>query len=214
MPEQIRRHIAFKVKIKDLLDGRYITGGGDWDPNYIQLNDKQISRVNLLGVIVSKQNDINSNHNSVLLDDGSGRIPIRSFGNDKTLNGFEVGDVVLIIGRPREFGNERYIVPEIIKKNEDKKWIEVRKLELRKHREKIKKDVSEKQNAIEEEIIENADPATKIFEMIKKSDSGNGVDIQEVVDKSNVGNSEKIIENLLETGEIFEIKPGRLKVLE
>ena len=50
--------------------------------------------------------------------------------------------------------------------------------------------------------------------LIKDIDSGDGADTQEVITKSNIDKAEQIITNLLEQGEVFEIKPGRSKVLE
>ena len=41
-----------------------------------------------------------------------------------------------------------------------------------------------------------------------------GIDIDEVIKKSNINGSEAIIINLLKEGDIFEIRPGKLKVLE
>ena len=207
MPEQIKRHVAYKVRIKDLLEAPYTKGEGDWDPNFIQLNNKQISRVNLVGVVVSKQNE--TDYNSIMLDDSSGRISIRFFGNNLPADDLNVIDLLQVIGRPREFGNERYIVPEIIKKIDNKKWMEVRNLEL-----KDKKLIIKKHDTTEKEITQSNDPTTKIIELIRQSDSGDGADTQQIISSSNIDNMESIIKNLLETGEIFEIKPGRLKVLE
>ncbi|MFH1642971.1 MAG: OB-fold nucleic acid binding domain-containing protein [Nanoarchaeota archaeon] len=201
MPEQIKRHVAYKVNIKDVLSGTYIKSEGEWDPNFIEINNKQISRVNLMGIVV--QNDQGANQSSIILDDGTGRIIIRSFGreNDK----IKVEDIVLVIGRPREFGNERYIVPEIIKKIDNKKWVELRKLER-------SNTVKEESIEIEVGAPEEGFPEEKIIEAIKELDQGEGADIQLINEKIN--DAEKVIKNLLERGEVFEIKPGRLKVLE
>ncbi|MFH2028054.1 MAG: hypothetical protein ABIJ08_02870 [Nanoarchaeota archaeon] len=215
MSEKIKRHTAFKIRVKDLLDGKYVKSSGEWEPNYIEIDNKHISRVNLLGVVVSKEEE------NMVIDDGSGKISIRSFGEVGGTGDINIGDVVLVVGRPREFGNERYIVPEIRKRIEDKRWIYVRRLELNNTIEPAqepKSNNSSEDDMIEEtaEINENdiKDPVSKIIKMIKHMDSNDGADVQEVIEKSNINNSEKIIQNLLEMGEIFEIRPGRIKVLE
>ena len=50
--------------------------------------------------------------------------------------------------------------------------------------------------------------------MIKEVDAGQGADTQEIITKLNVEDAESIITKLLEQGEVFEIKPGKLKILE
>ena len=112
MVDQIKRHTAYKVRIKDIIDSKYIKGEGEWSPNYLEVGILEVSRVNLMGVLVSNQTE--QNYHNMLIDDGTGRITVRSFEDIK--NDVNVGDIVLVIGRPREYGNERYIVPEIIKK--------------------------------------------------------------------------------------------------
>ena len=54
----------------------------------------------------------------------------------------------------------------------------------------------------------------KIVTLIKELDNGAGADMQELVNKCDTEEAEKIIKTMLEQGEIFEIKPGKLKILE
>ncbi len=203
MEKQQKRQVAYKVRIKDILDGEYVKEEG-WMPNYVRLVDgAKVSRVNIIGTIVLKTDE--QNYKSIIIDDASGKLPVRSFEEHELFNGVEIGDVVLIIGRPREFG-EKYIVPEIIKKINDQAWIEVRKVELKKPELKVNEE------KIDEKAISN--PADKIFSLIKEADKGNGVDIEDIIKRSNISDAEKIIRGLLEEGEVFELKPGRIKVLE
>jgi replicative superfamily II helicase len=130
----------------------------------------------------------------------------------------------MIIGRPREYGNEKYLVPEIIKIVEDKRWIEVRKKELEKEKIADKKiSVIDESSIIQEEtvednkVIEEKQSETvyeKIINKIREMDKGNGVNIEEVIISMKDPNAEKILNSLLEEGEIFEIRPGMIKVLE
>ena len=52
-----KRQVAYKVRINELLKGRYIRGEGEWAPNYIEAGDKQVSRANILAVVVSKSEE-------------------------------------------------------------------------------------------------------------------------------------------------------------
>jgi len=213
MPESQKRQIAYKVRIKDILNGKYIKEEG-WKPNYVAAEDgRNISRINLIGVIVDKQFEFEKG--VLVIDDGSGKIMIRSFDDNNKLNDLNIGEAVLIIGRPREYNNEMFIMPEIIKKIKNDKWIDFRRLELEKNdgNHKIEKIPG---NYLMEEIKEEREksPSEKIFDLIRKLDLGNGAEFDEVVNMSNIKEAEKIINNLLIEGEIFQNKPGRLKVLE
>ncbi len=191
-----KREISFKVRIKDILEGEYVVMEG-WKPNFIKTTKQKFSRVNVLGVV------IDSDNNLIKLDDGTGEIILRSFNELKM--DFSAGDIILVIGRPREYNGERYIMPEIVKKIKDKNWINVRKLEL-------KKPIIFDEPKIEEVKKEVKKENPKILDLIKKLDVGEGVTTESLVD--NLGlNSEKIIKKLLEAGEIFEISPGVLKIL-
>lgn len=216
--DSVKRLVAQKVSIKDLLQGEYIKEAG-WNPNYIITKEKKISRVNIMAVVLSTSNRIDTSYYSFVLDDGTGKISVRGFEKNDVIENLEIGDVVLLIGRIREFGQERYIIPEIIKKIKDQEWIEVRKLELKKSTQTIKGKV------ITREVEENIKPLIKeetimepssqlIYELIKNLDNGNGVEIDNIIKNSKLDNTEEIISNLLQEGEIFELKPGKLKVLE
>jgi RPA family protein len=212
MEKSQKRQIAYKVKINDILKGEYIKEEGEWVPNYVQVGDKKVSRVNLMAVVVSKQDQENPSNKSLLIDDGSGKISIRSFEENGNWDSINVGEFVLVIGRPREYFNEKYIVSEILKKVDDPLWAEIRKLEFEDKNEP--KEVSEPETieVKEEPIVEDINK--KIFDLIKNIDSGEGADTQEVITKSKIDKAEGIITSLLEQGEVFEIKPGKLKILE
>ena len=59
-----------------------------------------------MGVVVQKS-DLN-NYNTLIIDDGTGKISARVFESNVLLDRIEISDAVLIIGRPREFSNEKY----------------------------------------------------------------------------------------------------------
>ncbi|PIN79317.1 hypothetical protein COY26_04100 [Candidatus Woesearchaeota archaeon CG_4_10_14_0_2_um_filter_33_10] len=218
MPEPQKRQIAYKARIADLINGGYVKEEG-WTPNYIITKQgKHISRINLIGTVISKTEE-GSEYQSLVVDDGSGTISLRLFEKNDNVKNIEIGDVVLLIGRPREYGSEKYIVPEIIKKINNKKWIDVRKIELGIENLKTKKDELGK----EEVVVEKIDDSTKektasnpqiVYEAVKELDSGQGVDIDKVIKKTGIRDAEEIIKKFLREGEMFEIRPGKIKILE
>ena len=236
MPEQRKREIAYKVRINDILKGEYVRRDG-WDPNFIMINNKQVSRVNIMGVVVSIPD---TGQNNLTIDDGSGRIEVRSFDSPEMLASSAIGDIVLMVGRPREYNGARYIVAEILRKIENKKWMEVRKIELESsppienavetqpagtaaqtgpamqqpQAETVAgqpKIVVEEQPEVEA-VVES--PSESVYDIIKKLDKGDGAPAEEVIKAAGSPDAEKIVENLLKGGEIFEQSPGRLKALE
>lgn len=238
-----QRQTAYKVKVSDILNGRYVVQNG-WDPNYITVDGNKVSRVNVIGVIVSKQSSEMSKNDIMVLDDGSGRVSLRSF-EEIDFSKIRVGDVVVLIGRPREYGGEIYVMPEVINSLPNKKWVDVRRMELRMMRaadgkESIKESEEpagrkeEKLEKVEtEEILyddaesegdsvnagpqgkkeDELSPAEKVMKYIKDLDDGNGADVDEVI-KNHGEDAERLITDLLRRGDVFELKPGRVKVLE
>lgn len=197
------RQVALKVRVKDLVEGGYVKKEG-WDPNFIELPDgRRCSRANVIAVVIS------TTENNLTIDDGSASIVIRSFEPMPMMQNLSVGDVILVIGRPREYQDSKYIMPEIIKKITNPKWVEVRKKELQNTSGIVKKNP---EPVVAEEKIVETEPQTDILSIIRKLDKGDGADIEEIT--SQVPNADSVIEMLLKEGEIFELRPGRLKVLE
>jgi RPA family protein len=208
-----KRQIAYKVCVKDILNGRYVKEEG-WQPNYIEANGNKISRVNLIGTIVLKNDD-----ESAVLDDGGGKIPLRVFEDKGFFKNLDVGDVILLIGRPREFGSEKYIMPEIVKKIDDAGWVKVRKLELGLGRNfaSEKEEAIDNRDAVEsvEEVVDGGESLSdKVFKVVKEFDKGDGARVEDVLEGIKEEGVEEAINKLLEGGEIFEVAPGKLKVLE
>ncbi|MBI2647462.1 hypothetical protein HYW99_03210 [Candidatus Woesearchaeota archaeon] len=212
MQEQIqksfqRRQVAYKISIVDILNGDFIKD--EVSAGYTYVKNLNISRVNIIATVVNKTEVIYS-YNSMIVDDGTGRIELRSFDSNAIFTKADIGDVVLVIGRIREFNRDRYILPEIIKRLDNINWLNLRKLELKNNDFRSgftnKKDLDAQNNSISN--------SEEICLLIKKLDRGEGALIDEVIKNSSDSKTEDIINKLLESGNIFEIIPGKLKVLE
>ena len=205
--ETQQRQIAYKVPINPILRNQYIEQEG-WSPNYIQINHKQVSRVNLIATVIDKQ--VSSSLATLVLDDSTGIIQARSFNEDiKKVTGINIGDTVLIIGRPRKFNDQIFITIEISKKI-DALWSKVRKIELQKEFGLIDKQSAE----IKSQPNHNSENE-KVLELIKENDDGNGVDIDQIILSSGLNESEahEVISELIKQGEIYEPKPNKIKIL-
>ncbi|MDP3765015.1 MAG: OB-fold nucleic acid binding domain-containing protein [Nanoarchaeota archaeon] len=206
-----KRQIAYGVSISNILSGSFTKD--ELSIGYMRLGDINVSRVNVIATLVHKPEQSSSYYNAIV-DDGTGRISLRSFDNNYAFSKVEIGDIVLIIGKIREFNGEIYIVPEILKKINNIGWVNVRKLELI-HNKMIAGDIKIEENK-DKGLIEqeNTSINEEIYSLIKKLDDGYGVSIEDIIKNSSNSRAENIITKLLENGDIFEIKPGKLKVLE
>ena len=201
-----KRQIAYKARVSDILNGSF--SKDELSAGYIKLNGVNVSRVNVIANIVYKSGD-EQNYSSALIDDGTGKILLRTFENTNLFSKADIGDIVLVIGKVREYNNERYILPEIVRKLEKFEWMSLRKIELK---DTIIEPVKEPANEVVEEAVKTV--GVEIYIIIKKLDDGDGAAIEDVMKESNNPDAEKIISRLLENGDVFEIKPGKLKVLE
>lgn len=126
----------------------------------------------------------------LVVDDGTGSVVIRSFDNHFKI---PLGSPVLVIGRPREFQGGRYVLGEIVKQI-DMKWVELARRQ---------KPATQKQES----------PNAKAVELVRKYDAGEGADYNQIVKELGMS-GEEVIVHLLAVGELFETRPGKLKVLE
>ncbi len=200
-----KRQVAYKVRISDILS-RNLTKD-EFSAGYLKLKNNNVSRVNVIATVVYKPEN-SSGYNNAVIDDGTGKILLRSFENMNAFSKIDVGDTVLVIGKIREFNSEKYIMPEILKKLNNFMWMNVRELELRKGVDFDNYPKSEIKAPAEE--VNNEE----ICSIIRKLDNGDGAFVEDVIKNLKHDAAEKMLNKLLEKGNIFEIKPGKLKVLE
>lgn len=210
-----KRQTAYKVSIATITKGKYVKNTG-WEPNYLEIGREKISRVNIIGVAVGISQ--NGSYETLYLDDGSGKISIKSFENPSLFLKNQIGDILMVIGKPREFNNEIYLIPEIVKKINNKKWIDVRLLELQKSplarwepAEKSKEEEIKEEGTAEKDT-NKLNSMERIYNLIKELDRGQGADYETIIEKAGAG-SIGIVEKLLKEGEIFEVAAGKLKIL-
>ncbi len=208
MTDQYKRNVAYKLRIGDLLLGKPIFDNEKF--LYLELGNKKISRANIVGNIIDKyESEGEKKYLFFTLDDGSGQIKLKAFGEDdaKKFKGISQGETVVVVGVVRNWNNETYVQPEIIS-DKDPKYLLIRKLELEKERKQNSKPVQNKK-----EIVAIKD---KILQRIKDSEDDGGIDTEKIILEERDLSPETIneeIQKLLEEGIIFEPRPGRLRYL-
>lgn len=224
---------AMVVRITDLTNAQYFKVEGNFNPDYVLVGDKKISRVNIMAIVIEK--NIEERFSSLTIDDGSGSIMLRDFDNKNKFESYSVGQVIMTIAKPRQFNDQMYLVTEIIKPIKNNKWVQLRKIELDKlspiivkvHKEADEPKLEEmKTNSelnteeeiedSEEIIVNDVEPENiidKVLTIIKNLDKGDGADIEDVIVGANIKDCEPLLDSLIKEGEIFEVRPGRIKVL-
>ncbi len=202
--KQFKRNVAFKLRIGEVLIGKPIMNGEKF--LFIELGSEKIFRVNIIGSIVERyDSEGESKYSFLTLDDGSGQIKLKIFGDDvERFKEVSQGQIVLVIGLLRSFNNEIYITPEIIKE-QDSKYLLIRKLEL---------DKGKNTGIVSKEVIVAI--KDKILDLIKNSEEEGGIDKDKIIMNLQDASPQIInqeLNKLLEDGIIFEPRPGKVRWL-
>ena len=227
MEQQIQRQTAFKVWISSLLSGKYTKGTEQFEAGFIEVNNTKVSRVNMIGIIIDKFEA--ETQVSLTLDDGSGSIRIKAWNeNISLMTGFNIGDLVIVIGKVKEYNNQVYVTPEIVKTLDNPLWLKVRKLELSKTfgeparvMTEVAKDSKEededRMNVVEEKVTNEKTQSSreKIFHLIESMDKGEGVHLTDIIVNSGIAEDdiENLIDDMIKEGEIFEIQKNKLRIV-
>ncbi len=191
------RMVAIRASIADIVNGTF---GDDNGSRVISPEGVELRRVLLVGNIVDQVVG-NNNFASITIDDGTETIRAKAWGAEADmLQGVSGNILAIVIGKIREYENEIYIVPEIVREVDDPNLMTLHQLERRqailrlggaeiKPREKVEDsgslmsyDTSKEEKP---KTKSKAAPKAKglggeILEFIKKNDSSGGVRIEEI----------------------------------
>ena len=126
--QNFKRNVAYKLRIGNILSGKNILENEKLKS--IDIGDKSVVRVNIIANIIDKYiQEGEKKFGSITIDDASGQIKLKSFGEEVEKFGeYNQGDTILVIGLLRHWNKEIYITPEIMKKK-NPSFLLVRKLE-------------------------------------------------------------------------------------
>jgi len=202
MAEQIKRNIAFKYRIGSILSGKPFIENERL--KHLEIENKQAVRVNIIANIIEKYiQEGEKKYGSITLDDGTGQIKVKAFGDDvDKFTKFNQGDTVIVIGLLRTWNNEIYLTSEIIRKKEPA-YLLVRKMEI---------EADQPKMLGKDQLFALKD---KLVQLIKDSENTNGLEIEKIIldlkEPPEIINQE--IKKLLEEGLVYEPRPGILRWL-
>jgi hypothetical protein len=193
------RYIAYKIYPEEFLNNEIVD-------NALIIEGRKVRRVRILG----KVEDINVGNVISFYVDG---VNVRYF-EEKSVY-IEEGDIVDVIGRPRVYDGEKYIMAEIIRKR-DERWIKLRDLEIKKTRKYLLENAEPYEEDLEEEIYaEILNPEVIKDKILALIENLGEVTFEELAGMVNIPEEdlEKYLSELKNSGDIFEPRPGVYKVL-
>ena len=174
--QQFKRHTAYKLRIGDVLVGKPVMNGDKF--LFLELGNKQVSRVNILSNIVEKyesgERDDGRKYVFFTLDDGSGQIKAKVFSDDvEKFKDIRQGQTVVVIGLLKHWNNETYIVPDLIK-DTPPRYLILRKLET----EKSKAQSASSSIMEKNQVVAIKD---KILNLVKDADDIGGLELDKLI---------------------------------
>jgi len=239
---KIIRATAIKTAIIEIIRGEYIQEK-EQNPNYLKTVDGNIIyRINTLGIIASKdrvgsmtnlllddgtgQIALRFFEENVLLEKINLGDVVLVIGKVRIFN-----EEKYVYAEIIKKSNPDWLKVRLAELNQKINHLKSKEIENQKlekdipiKKEKKKRIHNQPEKPIEEEvveeianepIIENSSqlPIDKLLQLIKELDKGDGAPIEDIIEKSTVDDPEKILEKMLEKGDIFQNQPGKVKVL-
>jgi len=216
----MKRMTAKKVTVSELVNGKWVKKEG-MEPSFVTTKaGKNISRARILATVVSKFQSEDGNFGSVTLDDSTDTIRAKCFKELGPIDNVEVGDIVDVVGKAREYNDEIYVIPEFMRKVSDPNEELLRKLEMSKRASGAREGKAAPDiNSEAEAGMENSEAGEDDKEVLRKKvivmiESGtDGVSYNEITDGINAKETEleAVINDLLAEGICFEPTPGKIK---
>ncbi len=236
----MERSVANKVWINQIINGEFVKEEG-FTPSYVEIRGGKVSRVNIMATVVSKFISEDENYGALTIDDGTETIRVKAFGPDvMKIRGVRIGQVITMVGKLKHYNDETYIAPEVARPVDNPNWLIVRRLEIgapiidatsaseesggdslilqtaREEQQPREGDEVETIRISQTMAAEQTGLNEKILKLIKEHDKGEGADMEKVIVEMKVDKDEckNLIIGLLKSGDLFEPKKGKLKVLD
>lgn len=239
-----KRLTAKKVRICDIVSGKYFYGSREeMKPSFVITSlGERVSRVNVVATVTDKFISEDENYASLTIDDGTEAMRVKAFREKvELIDQIERGDLILVIGKLKEYGGEVYINCELIKKIENPNYESFRRLEIlhqllqqRKRIERLKelaeratldelKRIAKEEFKIDEDVLKEIlgekfeeDYKQKILKLIERLDTSEGVEVKKIFELCELPGDliEKTINELLKEGSLYESFPGKFKVIK
>ncbi|MFT4310739.1 MAG: hypothetical protein ACMXYC_03845 [Candidatus Woesearchaeota archaeon] len=200
---------AVLIDVNTLQASTYEHGEG-WNPNYVIPSwGTPIYRVHIVGTVI----EVLPEQCRCTLDDSTGVIIIKSFEDNALYRSLQVGDTLRVIGKLGQYQDALYIKPESMKRLDSVHWIALHKTQLA-YFEK-RRPIHAHDTPLSKEDEHDYAP---VLDIINELDKGEGAQKEEILEKLKkklkIEDPQGVLEQLLLHGDVFEVKPGCIKVLQ
>ena len=201
-----------QLYIIDFVEGR-LEKEGDEQFRWVLItrNGEKVYKIRINGTIVAKYysegDKEKKSYANFTLDDGSDTIRIKAWEEQaEVLRGFEIGEEVEVMGRPRQSDDEIYLLPdEVLKIDDLNKSLYLRAKKIKRY---AKKNY---ELPTEEQIVKAHDMAQmeSVWSIIMETEEG--VELEDIITKTKLDKTivESVIQELIKKGDIYE--PTSLK---
>lgn len=118
---QQKRQTAKLVDFEQLNSGKYFQREG-FEPNFLLLpSGRRISRARAVGTVVDRFVNDDETYGSLTLDDGNDTTQIKFFSELELMEDFEIGQVIEVVGKVREYQGQIYLDGEVLREAEPEK---------------------------------------------------------------------------------------------
>jgi RPA family protein len=206
----MERMTARKIRVSDITNGRWVKNEG-LEPSFVVTQSgEQVSRARILGTVVSKFVSEDENFASITIDDSTDTIRAKTFKTVKPLDVIQVGDMVDLIGKVREYNAEIYIMPEIVRKITDPNMEMLRRLELVAKYKGMQQGQAQPAQFVSAKE-DRANLKRKVSEVIESDKQG--ISYSKILEMVQAPETqiESVVNELLEEGVCYEPTPGKIK---
>jgi RPA family protein len=106
------RQPALKLHISDITKGRFEQSEGLKPAYILTQKGRRVGRARMLATIVNWWQSQDKTLTVITLDDGTDTIRVKAFGT-VAFDKFKLGDIIELVGKPKYYNSELYIVPEV-----------------------------------------------------------------------------------------------------
>ncbi len=131
---ETKRLTAVKANISDIVNSHFVRKEG-LEPSYV-LNEigMRIAKVKIIGTVIDKFVSEEGNYSAITIDDETGNIRVKAFKDDVSIfDEIDIGDMVVVVGRVKEYADEIYVIPNFVRKVNDSNVFLLHKLEVLKN---------------------------------------------------------------------------------
>lgn len=237
--DSFRRQTAYLCSSKDIHEGEYVKQEG-WSPNYVMSDAGVLARVRLIGIVIQEQERsilLDDGLGTIWLRyfDVKPNVTVgeavQVIGRPRMYNDEMYVSIEILRALPSQdwlsfFTSKREEYKQFIPKDapvssrseeESGDDVLVNEGDVGSSASDLKEGALESSSDVSDEgsqEVRAKNKSEQLIEVIRELDGGDGAPTQDVIEKAGFSDAEERLTTLIEEGEVFELRAGKIKVLE